>query len=223
MKAGIFTSMILMLTTFCAAQDHGFLEFNGSIDYGYRLHFSDADNSIFQTDNKEVPKFGYRLGLAYNLPVKENLVLKAGARFVTARYKTKEVQILGIPMPETFRSIIAYDYLEVPLAVRLEKPVKKWKSFWELGLTPSMYLETTQKLYRNGEEGTYTTKESKEVVNQFALGGYVSHGILYKIHEIVQIYGALALRMNFSPTLDNGIAKEYLMNAGFEMGVQLGL
>lgn len=222
MKAGIFPVLILLLSTFCNAQENGFLEFNGSLDYGYRLHVSDANSSIFQTDKMETPRLGYRVGLAYNLKVKENLVLKAGARFLTSGYKTGEFLVPG-SHNEKDSYKIQYDYLEVPLAIRLEKPVKKWKSFWELGLSPAFYLETTLDYVGGRYTGVYISRDSKDQVNHFAIGGYVSHGILYKIHEIVQIYGALALRMNFSPTIDDGRAKEYLMNGGFEMGVQLGL
>lgn len=221
MKTKMIAVLCLCFSTICFSQDNGFLEFNGSLDYGYRFYIIEDDGAILQPDFDEIPKFGYRAGLAYNFEFKENVWLKTGVRYLVGGYKSRERYSGFFPVKTSYK--YDYGYLEVPFAVRLEKPVKSWKSFWEFGLSPAFYVQTTYTSYVNDEKSVSNRKEDKDRVNRFAVGGYVSHGILYQIHEIVQVYGALALRMNFSPTHNSNRFKEYLFNAGFEMGVQLGL
>lgn len=225
-----FTALLLFLLTVAGnSQMNSSWDIIAGVDYSYR-YLTAGKNDSYQNfvdsrNNSERGKFNWRIGFNYNRRLVNNTFFKTGLRIASVGH-TVIVDSLttGVPdpaIPENSR--IHYDnwYVEIPVVIRFEKESNgKFSTFWELGLSPYIYLSTLEYRKFGSEKTLKFNKGGFSGQNYlFQLVGSVAFGVNYDYSENLQLFTQPCLRFHLTK-LSQRLAREHLYNAGLELGVR---
>lgn len=236
MKTRILSFLLFLLPTVGFAQFQSSIDFIGSIDYSYRaLSTSTTIPVIISTFEKrertETGKLNWRVGFNYNQKIAERLYLKSGVRLASVGFKgEKKTDLIWgsehdgmggfIPdpnAPKEFQSIPDFWFLELPLIGRYEFASQKVIPFLEIGLSPTIYLKTRNKVITDIDETIISYKSNS--FNNLQLVGNVSFGLNYNLNEQLQLFGQPIFRYHFTKS-ENTPIEERLFSGGLEIGVR---
>ncbi len=243
MKLPIIFLSLFLLPLFCISQINTSIDFVGGIDYSYR-NMKTVKNSSFSDslivrlfDEDEIGKTNFRIGFNFNKRISKNTFFKTGIRFVSTGYQRKydanefrwgNQQTGGVfnpdlpgDLPTLSKLIYNYTFIEIPLVVRYEFSQKKFTPFVELGVAPSLFLKGRTKFVDN--DGKVQTNEYDPVITDFSqinFVGVLSFGGNFNVNEGLQFFVQPAFRYHFTRLFKEGSVKEFLWNAGLEIGIR---
>ena len=184
-------------------------------------------------DNKESAKFNWRIGFNYNRRLTSKIVLKTGLRLASVGYKGEKKTGLRwgsehdgmggwIPdpsLPHEIQLVHDYWFTELPIAGRFEINQKKLSPFFELGISPSVYMTTRTKTIT--DIGTNSEFQNGDVhnFNKLHIVGFISFGLNYSINDRNQLFGQPTFRYHLTKLADAPIS-ENLYNFGIEIGIR---
>jgi len=241
----IFTFLCsLLLPLFCFCQINTSLDFVGGIDYGYRNMRTVKNPGFSDTlivrifDENETGKINFRFGFNFNQRLSRNIFFKTGIRFASVGYQRKyedsglrwgNQQTGGVfdpdapsnELPDISKLVYSYSFIEIPLIARYEFSQKKFTPFVALGIAPSIFLKHQLKLTTDTGESQILNKNNPDdnystvnIVGVFSFGGN------YTIGENLQVFAQPTFRYHFTRLYKYGSVKEYLWNAGLEVGLR---
>lgn len=238
MKIKFIATLVFIIPTLGFGQINQSIDFISGIEYSYRkLTTSSEDEFIVgildKRDNKESGKLNWRIGFNYNLRLTNKIFLKTGLRLASVGYKGEKRTGLKwgsehdgkggwIPdpsLPHEIQMVHDYWFTTIPIAGRFEINQKKLSSFFELGVSPSIYMTTRTKIIT--DIGTDSDFQNGDVhnFNKLHIVGFVSFGMNYSLNDNFQFFGQPIVRYHLTKMADAPIG-EYLYNFGMEIGVR---
>ncbi len=234
MKAKLIATLILLIPVLGFSQINQSIDFIGGIEYSYRnLTTSSNDATVLATlknlDDKESGKFNWRIGFNYNRRLTNRLFLRTGLRLASVGYKGEKITGLhwgseengttDPSLPHEIQVVADYWFAEIPIVGRFELNEKKLAPFFELGISPSIYLTTrTKEITDIGTDAKFRNNDANNF-NKVHIVGFLSFGINYSINERFQFFGQPSIRYHFTKLADKPI-EEYLFNYGIEIGIR---
>ena len=238
-----FTSLsFFLLPLFCASQINTSLDFVGGIDYSYRnmranKNPNSSDTTIVRIfDETESGKVNFRFGFNFNKRISDKFILKTGLRFTNLGYQRKyeqdelrwgNQQTGGVFNPDNpseqsaiSKFIYNYLFLEVPLIARYEFTPKKLTAFVEFGFAPSLFLRTRHKIVSKEKTQVLDNSNIQNGFSNINLVGVISFGGNYDLNENLQFFAQPTFRYHLTRLYKTGLVKEYLWNAGLEVGLR---
>jgi hypothetical protein len=211
------------------------------MDYTYRLLRNSSTTPIVKdifTDRQkeESGTFNYRIGINYNRRLSEKLWLETGLRLSSIGYNgprrtgliwgselnpTTGVFTPDPTLPHQIQFNYDYIFLEIPVGIRyLLASKNKWKPYFIIGLSPNVYLTTRTHTITDiyNKKDFYASSEIKKITFSANIG----FGFDYNLSEKYQIFAQPSFRYHFT-NLSDGPIKEYLYNAGVELGFRKNL
>ena len=236
-KTRLITYLILFIPLFGFSQLNSTIDFVSGVHYSYRNITTSSEDAMVirimeNRDDKESGKLNWQIGLNYNRRIAKKIFLKTGLRLSTIGYKGEKINIkwaseydnMGqwTPDPNLMHELqIVHDYwfAEIPIIGRFEFTDKKLTPFFELGVSPSIYL--TRKVKSIKDIGTDVRFENNTITNfnHLHFVGIISFGANYSINEKLQIFGQPILRYHLTKLGDAPI-EEYLFQYGIEIGLR---
>lgn len=238
MKTTLIATLVLIIPFLGFSQINQSIDVIGGMDYSYRSLSASGEDAtsmgiIEIRDNIEIGNVSWRVGFNYNLRLTNKVFLKTGLRFASVGYKEKKRTGLRwgseydgeggwIPdpsLPHEIQLVDDYWFTEIPIVARYEINQKKLSPFFELGISPTIFLAA--RLRRKNDIGSDTEFLNTEVhrFNRFHLVGFISFGLNYSLNDNYQLFGQPAFRYHFTDLVDNPIG-ERLYNFGIEVGVR---
>lgn len=238
MKIKFTVTLILIIPIFGFSQINQAIDFISGIEYSYRNLTTSSEEEIVveimeNRDDKESGRFNWRFGFNYNLRLSNKIFLKTGLRLASVGYKGKKKTGLRwgsehdgmggwIPDPNLPHEIqLVYDYwfTEIPIAGRFEINQKKLTPFFELGISPSIYMTTRIKSITDiGADSEFQNGDVQNF-NKFHVVGFISFGLNYALNDKFQIFGQPTFRYHITKLVDAPI-NEHLFNYGVEIGIR---
>ncbi|MFZ2901196.1 MAG: outer membrane beta-barrel protein [Saprospiraceae bacterium] len=232
-------SLLVALPFIAFSQPNSTVDLVGGADYAFRFLKNTTEDPATQVvmDVREQDEFGklnFRAGFNYNRRLFGPLWLRTGLRWASVGYVVQDVDDLRWPsefdpntgaytpdpnLPHELRLTREYWFIEVPLVARLETGKKKLKSFFEIGVSPHVYLTSRTKQVTDLE-----TKQDFGTgdVNTLSLAGIVSIGFQYQAGKRTALFFQPIFRYHLTPLSDAPI-RENLYNYGLEIGVRKGI
>lgn len=161
MKTGRLIALILCFLPYCAYVQAPALDVYVGTLYQQRLrgHPNIQDAYILHP--------GYAVGVGYQHPVGKKFSVRGGLRILSMSQKTREEEVgwgtqidpdTGLPKPgvilDRMQSIYHDRYIEVPFWVRYNFNSSKLSAFVELGIANSLYVNTENVTFTNGQESS---------------------------------------------------------------------
>lgn len=236
MKLNSVLILLFIIPTLSFGQFKQSVDLIGGLDYSYRNLTTRNDASLStlvnSIDEAEIGKLNYRFGLNYNYRIKNKFLLRTGIRFTSVGYQTKESnlrQAYMIAMVEVdpsvrLKSLVDYHFLEIPIVGRWEWEKTRWTPFFELGVIPSIFLQTRIKavvpLDNEIQTIIQTGNDFIENPNKFHLVGFLSFGVNYHLSDQLQLFGQPAFRYHFMSVSADGVFGIHLLSTGLEVGLR---
>ncbi len=239
----LFTGLsFLLLPLFCMCQINTSLDFIAGVDLGYRnLRVSNDDPNSGgmlvsrSRNNNEIGNLNLRFGFNFNKRISNQIVFKTGVRFASVGYKRKKKDdlIFGSEIIDQFNDpsipptplgsiqfFYNYLFLEVPLIGRYEFNQKKFSPFVELGIAPSLYLKSRNKVVYNGDTEMLDGDEDLYDYSKIHFVGVLAFGGNYRINEGLQLFAQPTFRYHLTRLVKDVPIKEHLWNIGLELGLR---
>ncbi len=215
------------------------LDLVGSIDFAYRnINLSDTPGPqtsivIDQRNSRESGRLNWRFGFNFNKKITGNLFFKSGLRLANIGYKSNQdslrwgsQQVGGVFDPRipsgapsgTSQFFYNYLFIEIPLAARFEFSQKKLAPFAEIGIAPSLYLKSRNKILVNGKSQNVDGSEDFYDYNKMHFVGIISFGGNYSINEQLQLFAQPTFRYHLTRLINDVPIKENLWTVGLELG-----
>jgi len=199
MKTSLVLSLLILLPFLVVSQINSSIDFIAGLDYSYRNLSTSSDDAIVlgileNRDEKESGKTNWRFGLNYNRKLTNNIFFKTGLRLASVGFegeKKTELRLIH----------------------------KKLIPFFELGVSPSIYLTTRVTSKTDIGDSTAFNKNNQTDFNQFHLVGYISMGLNYNLNENIQFFGQPIFRYHLTELVDAPI-EEHFYVAGIEVGLR---
>jgi len=237
MKTSLVLSLLIFLPFLGISQINSSIDFIAGLDYSYRNLSTSSDDAVVlgileNRDEKESGKINWRFGLNYNRKLANKIFFKTGLRLASVGFEGEKRTGLrwgsdvvgGVfqpdpNLPREVQLINDYWFLEIPVSIRYEITNKKLVPFFELGVSPSIYL-TTRVTSKTDIDNTATfEKNNQDNFNQVHLVGFISMGLNYYLNENIQIFGQPIFRYHFTELVDAPI-EEHFYVAGIEVGLR---
>lgn len=243
MKVKIITTLILLIPILGFSQINQSIDFIGGTEYSYRNLTTSTENGFLESrDNRESGKINSRIGFNYNRRLTNKIFLKTGLRLVNSGYKDElslTWSVLNPTPAHTTEYQLAHNYsfIEIPIAGRFEINQKKLSPFFELGISPSIYIKTRTKLISTNEQSSQSEpapgapsfepyeldteflKRDDSNFNKLHFVGFISFGMNYSLTDKFQFFGQPTFRYHLTK-LEDAPINEYLFNCGIEIGVR---
>lgn len=227
MKLCFTVLMLMCINATVFAQKNTSWDIIAGVDYSYRYLTASGSGpqSVVEVRNKiESGKLNWRLGFNYNKRLVNNTYLKTGLRLASVGYVYKLNDLSWGPNePEPIKTVRVSDdhwFIEIPLVLRFEKSEKKFTSYWEIGLSPSVYLSTlVSRKYDNDKTILFIKGAQFHKFNTFHLVSTFAYGFNYNYSERIQYFAQPTLRLHVTQLVKAPL-RAYLYNAGLEMGVR---
>ena len=236
--------LLLVFTPFISfGQINQSIDIIGGLDYSYRNLTSSSDESltsqlIESLSEDESGILSWRFGANYNKKITNKLFLKTGLRLASVGYKGLNNTDLrwgsqhdgmggfdpSLPSNEPSEVQFTYNFwfIDIPIAVRYEVNQKKFSPFFELGVSPSIYITTRTRQETNLDTSTSSFDETRTSFNRLNLVGFASVGFNYNLCEKLQIFAQPIFRYHLTSSRE-GDYGEHLFTAGLELGVRKNL
>jgi hypothetical protein len=230
--------LILLLPIVGFSQASQSIDFVGGMEYSYRtLTTTSKDRNVLGNleirDSIERGKLNWRIGFNYNQKIGKKIFIKTGIRLASVGYQKEKRTGLRWPsehdgmggwspdpnLPHEIQTVLDYWFAEMPLAARFEMNKKKLSPFFELGISPSIFLATRVKSITDIGKDASFHKGGVYHFKKFHMVGVISLGLNYSVNEKFQIFGQPAFRYHFTKLVDAPI-DEYLFNYGIEIGIR---
>jgi hypothetical protein len=233
------SSLLIALPFIVFSQPNSTVDLVGGADYAFRFLKNTSDDLATQVimDVREQDEFGklnFRAGFNFNRRLFGQLWLRTGLRWASVGYVVQDADDLRWPsefdpntgtytpdpsLPHQLKLSREYWFVEAPLVARLETGKKKLKSFFEIGVSPHIYLTTHTKQVTDLE----TEQDfGADDVNTLSLAGIVSIGFQYQATKRTALFFQPIFRYHLTP-LSDGPIRENLYNYGLEAGVRKGI
>ena len=228
MKVKLTATLILIIPMFGFSQISQSIDIVSGIEYSYRNLTTSSEDEIVtkileSRDNEESGKFNWRIGFNYNQRLRLASVGYKGEKITGLRWGSEYDGMGGwVPDPNLsheIQSIYDYWFAEIPIVGRFELNEKKLAPFFELGISPSIYLTTRTKSATDIGTDAEFQNDAIHDFNKVHIVGFISFGLNYSINEKYQFFGQPILRYHFTKLADRPIA-EYLFNYGIEIGIR---
>jgi len=237
MKTSLVLSLLILLPFLVVSQINSSIDFIAGLDYSYRNLSTSSDDAIVlgileNRDEKESGKTNWRFGLNYNRKLTNNIFFKTGLRLASVGFEGEKKtelrwgsELVGgmfepdPNLPREVQIINDYWFLEIPVGIRYEIIHKKLIPFFELGVSPSIYLTTRVTSKTDIGDSTAFNKNNQTDFNQFHLVGYISMGLNYNLNENIQFFGQPIFRYHLTELVDAPI-EEHFYVAGIEVGLR---
>lgn len=236
MRATMIKSALLVYLVFISfnlwSQKKYAISATGGLDYSYRTISGDSRiRAAIQPADKGGT--GFRAGIDGSLFLNQHISIKAGIRYLSTGYGTKENMRLqmdtnylisqGYFFPDTigpnniqFR--YRYSYIEIPVGVSYQWGQKKLSWFAGAGVTANIYLSSSTTSIT--DIGKHSVKDQAEYYNRFGLGVYLSAGAQYKLNPHFQVFAQPTIRYNITSLNNNAPLKYHLFSLGSEFGLR---
>ncbi len=231
----IFTTLFF-LPLLIFSQMNTSLDFVGGVDIGYRnLRTSGAPSVVTIRNITELSKVNFRVGFNFNKKIANKIYFKTGLRFANVGYKNKEEELrfgdqvleeLINPGTVNFSSrqlFYNYLFLEIPIVARYEFSQKRFKPYVELGVAPSLFLKSRNKLVIDDKSQILDENDDLYDYNKVHFVSVISIGGSYAINESLQIFAQPTFRYHLTKLIKDVPVKENLWNCGLEIGLRKGL
>lgn len=233
MKVKFFVTLISIIPIFGFSQINQSIDFISGIEYSYRNLTTSSEDEIVvgileNRDNKESGKLNWRIGFNYNLRLTNKIFFRTGLRLASIGYKGEKKTLIwpsipngmgGYIPPDVDEMQLVYDYwfTEIPIAGRYEINQGKLTPFFELGISPSIYMTTrTTSIINNKTDSDF---QNDNIFKKVHIVGFISFGLNYSFNDKFQIFGQPTLRYHVTKLVDAPIG-EYLYNYGVEIGLR---
>jgi hypothetical protein len=180
-------------------------------------------------------KFNWRVGINYNRRITGKLFVKSGLRVASLGFdKIVRTGLISITVdPDNLETSLGsssvpsvnftnnYWFLEIPVAIRIELGEKKFSSFFELGLSPTIYLTNRKNQESELDSRRFVDDQSHfDFFNQVHWVGFASFGFNYNLGEKLQIFAQPIFRYSITNLAEGNIIEERLFTAGLELGLR---
>ncbi|MBK7426572.1 MAG: hypothetical protein IPI60_05850 [Saprospiraceae bacterium] len=233
-----FTLILILLVPVA-----GFTQMNSSwdiiagVDYSNSILFAQRNTGLRNVagvmNDSQQGKLNWRLGGNYNMRVGSNAFFKTGIRLASVGYVYANDNLTwgsehnGMgghspdpDLPHSARFSFDYWFIEIPVAFRFERGNDKFSTYFEAGVSPSIYILSRQIIkIDNDKTIRFSQGNQFHQFNIIHLVGTFAWGINYNISERVQLFAQPTLRFHLTPIADSPI-EEYLYNVGLEMGTR---
>lgn len=238
MKLNTILIIFLIIPAFTFGQFNQSFDFVTGLEYSYRSLRLTLDEDIIEevreTKNRiDSKQLNWRFGVNYNYRVTDKVVFKTGIRLASVGYKTEmEGLSWGIgqngqegPIPNAgsldLQQTANQWFLQVPLVGRYEMGKRKLQPFFELGVSPALYVNTRGSIFsRSANKDVFQSSRKIDQLNEFHVIGLLSFGANYNINDNLQLFGQPAFRYHFTRLLDLMGGTENLLNYGIEVGIR---
>lgn len=238
MKPKFIFTLMAILPIAGYSQINQSIDFVSGVEYSYRMLTSSSEDRVVWSmledrDDQEIGKLNWRVGFNYNRKISKNIFLKTGLRFASIGYKGEKITgirwgsehdgmggwILDPSLPHEFQLVYDYWFTEIPMAGRFEINRKKLSPFFELGISPSIYLTSRKKTVTDiGKESEVPNGDVQDF-NRLHVVGFISFGLNYSLNDTFQLFGQPVFRYHLTQLADAPIS-EYLLNYGIEIGIR---
>jgi hypothetical protein len=233
----ITTFLILLLPFTGFPQMNSSWDIIAGVDYSNSILFAQRNTGLrnvagVMNDNQQ-GKLNWRLGGNYNMKIGSNAFFKTGIRLASVGHKQGKDDlrwgsewdgmggfIFDPNLPHSYRNSHDYLFVEIPVAFRFERGNDKFSTFFEAGVSPSIYILSRQiTKIDNDKTIRFSHGNQFHQFNIIHLVGTFAWGVNYNISESVQLFAQPTLRFHLTPISYSPI-EEYLYNIGLEMGVR---
>ena len=230
MKTKFIIILILLIPVFGFSQINQSFDFVSGIEYSYRnLTTSSEDKSVKwileSRDNEESGKLNWRVGFNYNRRLTDKIFLRTGLRLASVGYKGEKIVLrwgsddTDPNLPHEIQFVYDYWFAEIPIAGRFEMNRKKISPFFELGISPSIYLIQRTKTITDIKTETQFQNNNIDGFKKVHIVGFISFGVNYTINDKFQLFGQPIFRYHLTELVDAPIV-EHLFNYGIEIGIR---
>ena len=238
MKKVLF--LLLFASYFSHAQNKS-IDFAFGEKYNYRLLIatkkSTSGSEIVKKvrDGIEKPSFSQSYGIFLNKKIAEKQWLRFGLRYNPVTYIDKETDNVmwgsehdGMggwkpdpSLPHTLKLTRTYQYLDFTFAYRKMLSEKKWRSFFEIGIAPTVYLGTTLNILLGTDASKIKRKEPD--VNSFSMNIQYSYGVERDFGKNFSFVLQPTFYNYILPTSLKSSVKEFLVSGSLEVAVRYKL
>ncbi|MBL0183329.1 MAG: PorT family protein [Chitinophagaceae bacterium] len=206
---------------------------NFSPDYDFRtLKNNDGSSSsglvIKSRNDVEAVKFGYTTGFNICINFSQLAALETGIQYSNKGYKTKKQALFYAPpnpgLPVNSKSIYSYQYIGIPLKVKVGFGNGKVRFLSSVGLMANFLLNVKQtSIYEYSDNRTEKKKQSTTAgYKKVDISPTISVGIDYKISSRIHLTAEPTFRYGIIKTTDTPVT-ENLWNAGLNIGAYYSL
>ena len=130
--------------------------------------------------------------------------------------------MLDPSLPHEIQYVYDYLFLEIPIIGRYEFKEKKVSPFVEVGVSPSIYLNTKLKTVTDISTTSEYLRNETPAINNLSMVASVSFGVNYTLNEKLVFFGQTIGRYHFTK-LAAAPSNQYLYNFGVEFGIRRNL
>ena len=206
MKTSLVLSLLILLPFFGFSQINSSIDFLFGIEYSNRNLNTSSDDGIilFILESRDggSGKINGRFGFNYNRKITNKIFFKTGIRLASVGYKLEKrtdlvwaseigpnLEVVFDPsLPHEIQIIDDFWFLEVPVVVRYELSHKKLTPFFEVGVSPSIYLTTRTKTVTDIDKNAEFDNSNLNEISRVQLVGSLSMGLNYSLNDNIQFF-----------------------------------
>ena len=195
-----------------------------SPDYAFRSLEADSDTSFTLNlrNDTEIPKFGFTAGVRMNYHVTERLIFETGfllsEKGEKTKFQTLTTQVPEPDLPDEFRIVYRYYYLDIPWKVNYTFPIGRTIIFLSGGVSTNIFLQerTTGVSKTDGKIERSTNKGNTNFnAIDFAFSGGL--GVDYLLTEKMRLRAEPEYRRSLISIIEAPISG-YLYSYGINLG-----
>jgi len=209
--------------------------FSFSPDYAYRtLKDNGGDDFAGQVidsrNNAEIGKLGYTMGVDVSMSITKKLRVETGIQYSNKSYQTRKQEVYyqqpppDPVMPLTARFIYNYQYVDVPLKLKLVVGKKRARFIPAAGLALNFLLNANTKGVFEYPDGKTRKQDQSSTFDfkKFNISPLISLGAEYRVKSNMYVRMEPTFRYGILKTIDRPVT-EYLWNAGLNIGFYFAL
>lgn len=195
-----------------------------SPDYAYRVLTSkDSISKITAAlkNDREKAVLGFTTGVIYNRKLFGTFYVESGLNYMR-KGESSQIDSLTLQDPKRWMEINTYNFLQVPIRLRINFPSGRTNTFVNAGVTGQFLInavkETTQTFINNGASSTTRQAVKADIYNRFLTGVYLGIGFEYRM--ISRLF--VRVEPNYQTTISS-LTKTNIGTALYSAGINLGL
>ena len=232
--------LLLLLPGFLLGQFDRSLDLTVGADYTHRhLRAGDDDPTLAKTiqnrNDGELGKYNWHLGVHYNRRVSGRLFLKTGLQLASVGYRDERLTdlrwgseytdgkwIKDPSLPHELEVRRNYWFVEVPLVARYAITSGRLTPYVELGVAPSLYLNSRTRSITDLGDDTEVTRDDTPKIRDVQLVALFGCGVSYRLSDGFAVFAQPSLRYHLTAMVGSPV-RERLYGVGLGVGVRWGL
>ncbi len=233
----IYIIITLMSIQSLSGQNKFSIDLVGGPDYSFRNLIANSESQsvslVLRSRDQEIGKIKYRIGFNMNARLTTKTWFKSGIRYINGGYIQTDKKDLRWPaefdpsgvylfdpsLPHELKLTKTHHFLEIPLMVRQEFGVGLIKPFVELGVSPLVYLRTTDRAATEFAKMRTSSDNTDIGYKRIYYSINLSFGATYELNPKYKIFLQPVFRYH-GEALEEGDIEEYLYSFGLEMGLR---